>query len=95
MTMAKKRFKRGEIVEVIWNDTNIAETGWMSEEEHAAWVLSPGGLVRTVGIFVSEDRNFMHLVGDTEADSVRGRNYLRPINVGKGFIVEVHKLVAE
>lgn len=81
------------MVEIIWNDTNIpASQGWMSETEHDQWASNGGAAVRSVGIFINQDKNFIRLVGDVDADPAQPPNFLRPINIGRGYIHEIHIL---
>lgn len=89
----KPKFKKGDVVEIIWQDTNIPESqGWMSEAEHIAWTTGAGSLVRTVGIYMGKTNGFLNLVGDIDADDCAKKSVLRPINVGTGFIKEIYIL---
>lgn len=91
--MKPKKLKYGDIIEIEWHDTNIpTQPGWMSEAQHQEWVRGCGSIVRTVGIYISEDEHFLNLVGDMDADDTDEKSVLRPINVGKGFIVNIYKL---
>ncbi len=84
------RLKKGQIVEILWEDTHIPQVpGWMTEEEHQQW--SEGGaLVRSVGIYVGKDKDFIRLVGDSDTESTC--SYLRPINIGCGYIRNIYVL---
>jgi len=87
------RLKKGQIVEVLWEDTHIPQNpGWMTEAEHSEWATQAGSLVQSVGVFVGKDKNFIRLIGDRDADDASEMNYLRPINIGRGFIREIHVL---
>ena len=90
----KPKLKKYDIIEIVWTDTNIPEqSGWMSESEHKQWASNAGSSVRSVGIYVSEDKDFINLVGDMEADQdIDSKQFLRPINIGKGFIKTMRKL---
>ena len=89
----KPKLKKGDVVEIIWQDTNIPETpGWMTEAEHTKWANDAGSMVRTVGIYMGSNKGFLNLVGDIDADDVDKKSVLRPINVGKGFIKEIYVL---
>lgn len=89
----KLKVKKGDVLEILWQDTNIPENpGWMTEAEHTAWTADAGSLVRTVGIYMGKTKCFINLVGDIDADDVAKRNVLRPINVGTGFIKEIYVL---
>lgn len=89
------RIKKGQAIEVLWEDTHIPGVpGWMSESEHAEWVENAGSLVRSVGIYVGKGRSFLQLVGDCDAEDSGEKNYLRPINIGIGFIRKVNILGA-
>lgn len=89
----KPKLKKGQIVEVIWTDTHIPENpSWMTEKEHHAWAADCGSSVRSVGVFISEDKNFINLVGDLDSDDVSEISVLRPINIAKGFIKELYIL---
>ncbi|MFA5340339.1 MAG: hypothetical protein WC332_01040 [Clostridia bacterium] len=89
----KPKLKKYDLVEIIWEDTNIPlQPGWMTEAEHQEWVKNAGSKVRSIGIYISEDESFINLVGDMEADECESKSYLRPINVGKGFIKSIRKL---
>jgi cAMP phosphodiesterase len=82
-----------DIVCVEWEDTNVPLTaGWMTDVEHGAWVKECGSKVRSVGIYISQNKDFISLVGDTEADECESPSYLRPINIGKGFIKSIEIL---
>lgn len=90
------KLKKYDYVEILWQDTNIPEKGgWMSSEEHAEWTKEATSLVISIGIFISEDKDFINLVGDMEADKGENNNYLRPINIGKGFIQSIDKLMVK
>lgn len=89
----KPKLKKGDVIEIIWQDTNIPETpGWMTESEHTKWANDAGSMVRTVGIYMGSNKGFLNLVGDIDADDVDKKSVLRPINVGKGFIKEIYIL---
>jgi hypothetical protein len=89
----KPKLKKGDVVEIIWQDTNIPESpGWMTEVEHEEWVNNLGDLVRSVGIYIGRKKGFINLVGDIDADDVDKKSILRPINVGTGFIKEIYVL---
>ena len=91
--MAKRKLKKFDIVEILWNDTHTPlESGWMSEEEHKDWSKEASCLVRSVGIVVSENDHFIELVGDCDADTDEACNFLRPINIAKGYIQSIRKL---
>lgn len=81
------KLTKGDIVCIDWHDTNIPyEKGWQTEEEHGKWVDMGGDKVRSVGIYVSQDEDYLHLVGDTDMFFSTKVSYLRPINITKGFI---------
>lgn len=81
------KLTKGDIVCIDWHDTNIPyEKGWQTEEEHGKWVSDGGDKVRTVGIYISQDEDYLHLVGDTDMFFSSKASYLRAINVTKGFI---------
>lgn len=87
------KLKKFTAVEVIWEDSNIpTEPGWMSEDEHTDWIGSAGSVVRTVGVYISHNKSFINLVGDCDYEDVPSPTYLRPINIGLGFIKEIHVL---
>ena len=87
------KYKSGDVLEILWEDTNIPMTpGWMKESEHQAWIKSCGSKVRSVGIYISEDDLFINIVGDIDADETTEKSVLRPINIGKGFIKEIYRL---
>lgn len=70
MSINFNRLKKGQIVAVVWNDTNIPEKqGWMTESEHQEWIASCGAKVMSVGIYISQDKNF-----------------IKTFNIAKGFI---------
>ena len=46
----------------------------------------------SVGIFISQDKKFINLVGDMDYEDVVEKELLRPINVAKGFISEINIL---
>jgi hypothetical protein len=90
------RLKKWDRVEILWQDTNIPmNPGWMTEKEHSDWAQNAGSLVQSIGYYISQDKDFINLVGDCEADRCESVNYLRPINVGKGFIKRINKLSAK
>jgi hypothetical protein len=65
--MKKIKLTKGDIVKILWTDTNIpTETGWMSESKHNEWTSSCSNMVVSVGIYISENKKFIHLVGDME-----------------------------
>jgi hypothetical protein len=91
--MKAKKLKYGDILEIIWHDSNIPATpGWMSEEQHQEWVRGCGSIVRSVGVYISEDEHFINIVGDIDHDEDTEKSVLRPINIGKGFVKDIFKL---
>lgn len=87
------KIKKGDIVEILWEDSNIPEKpGWMSEEEHKTWVSLDGSTVRSVGIVAGTSPRWINLIGDMDADADVKVNVMRPINIAKGFIREVYIL---
>lgn len=85
--------KYGDIIEIEWEDSNVPmQPGWMKESEHQEWVKSCGSMVRSVGIYISEDDYFINIVGDMDGDEGMEKSVLRPINIGKGFIKNIYKL---
>ena len=84
------KLTKGDIVAIEWTDTNIPkQAGWMSATEHKEWTDACGDTVLTVGIFTHASKQFIHLVGDWDADEVLEKEVLRPINVAKGFIKKI------
>lgn len=87
------KVKRGDMVEVIWDDSNIPEKpGWMSEEEHKNWVSMGGSTVRSVGIVIETSKRWINIVGDMDEEDGVKVSVMRPINIAKGFIRELHIL---
>jgi hypothetical protein len=43
-----------------------------------------------VGIYVGKDKDFIRLVGDSDTESTC--SYLRPINIGRGYIRNIYVL---
>lgn len=87
------RLRKGQIIEVLWEDTHIPMVpGWMSEAEHAEWADGAGSLVQSVGVYVGKSGSFLQIVGDRDADESTETHYLRPINIGLGFIREINVL---
>jgi len=85
--MKLPKFKKLDPVFILWQDTHTPATpGWMTEQEHDAWTKAAGSKVISIGFFISQDADFIHLVGDADADECEQVNYLRPISIGKGFI---------
>jgi hypothetical protein len=94
--MKLPRLKKFDQIEIIWQDTNYpGSAGWMSEEEHKNWIHNVGNLVQSIGYYMSQDKNFINLVGDCEADTTENMNFLRPINIAKGVIKTINKLTAK
>jgi hypothetical protein len=85
--------KRGDIVEIIWNDTHTPRnTDWMDEATYQKW-LQDGMTIRSVGIvkFINDD--FIGLVADTDIKTKTSeRTVCRVINIGKGLIKESYIL---
>lgn len=91
--MKLPKLNKYDIVKVTWTDTHIPkEAGWMSESKHKEWVDSSGSSVLSVGIYVSQDKHFIHLIGDMDADAVLEKEVLRPINIAKNFITSIKVL---
>lgn len=87
------KIKKYDIVKITWTDTHIPkEAVWMSESEHKEWADNIGSSVLSVGIYVSQDKHFIHLIGDMDADVVMEKEVLRPINIAKNFITEIKVL---
>ena len=85
-----RKLKKLDPVIILWQDTHIPLTPeWMTEAEHKDWIANSGSKVLSIGFFISEDKDFIHLVGDTEADKWETVSYLRPISIGKGFIQSI------
>lgn len=85
------KLKKGDMVLIEWTDTNVPlSTDWMSDKEHSDWVAQEAGsVVKTIGFFISKDKNFISLVGDINAEECDSEAYLRPINVGIGYIAKL------
>lgn len=92
--MKLPKLTKGDVVCIDWHDTNIPyETGWMTEEEFIRFVNSDEDMVRSVGIFVTQNKRFLHLAGDTDLFFVTKKvAYLRPICIGKGYIEKIRIL---
>lgn len=90
------RLTKGDLVEIIWSDTNVPEEpGWMTEKELSAFLNSGGGLVQSVGIYNGRSKNkkYIQLVGDTDADDQPDKSALRTINIAIGYILHVYQLI--
>ncbi len=78
---------------MIWDDThNPKMQTWMSESEWEEWCKN-GMTVRSVGIFINSDNDFVRLIADI--DLVKDDEetiYSRAINIGKKLIKEIHVL---
>lgn len=91
--MKLPKLKKLDVIEIIWHDSNIPDTpGWMNPKEYSTWTKNPSSIVKTVGIYMGHDKRFIHLVGDCDADTQKPGGFLRPINVGRGFIKEIYVL---
>lgn len=91
--MKLPKLTKGEMVEIVWCDANIPiEPGWMSEQEHKEWAKAAGSGVRSVGIYILQDKDFISIVGDTESEECADISYLRPLNIAKGFIRSINIL---
>lgn len=91
------RLTKGDLVEIIWSDTNIPgdSPGWMTEKELSSFLNSNGGIVKSVGIYngKSKNRKYIQLVGDTDGDDIPDKSSLRPINIAVGYIIQVYQLI--
>ena len=88
-----RKLKKLDPVMILWSDTcTPAEPGWMTEAEHREWIENAGSKVLSIGFFISQDKDFIHLVGDTEADKCETVSYLRPISIAKGFVQSISVL---
>lgn len=91
------RLIKGDLVEIIWSDTNIPGDvqGWMTEKELSSFLNSNGGIVKSVGIYNGKSKNkkYIQLVGDTDGDDVPDKSSLRPINIAVGYIIQVYQLI--
>lgn len=80
--MKMPKLKKYVLYEITWQDTHIpTQPGWMSEKEHAEWVKNAGSLVKSSGYYISQDKDFIHLIGDCDSDNCEGAYFLRPINI--------------
>ena len=90
MTMTKPKLKKLDPVLILWQDTHTpASPGWMTAQEHDEWSKQAGSKVVSIGFYISEDADFIHLVGDMDADECEQVSYLRPLSIGKGFIKSI------
>ena len=93
MIMTKPKIKKLDPVLILWQDTHTPSTpGWMTAQEHDEWSKQAGSKVVSIGFYISEDADFIHLVGDMDADECEQVSYLRPIAIGKGFIKSIQIL---
>ena len=61
--MTKPKIKKLDPVLILWQDTHTPSTpGWMTAQEHDEWSKQAGSKVVSIGFYISEDADFIHLV---------------------------------
>lgn len=85
--MILRRLKRGDVLEVIWNDAwTPSIKGWIGEHECGALE------IKTVGIFWEQDKDYVYTYGCVNTDEKYETILGNPFFIPKGCIKSVRVL---